>query len=73
MLLVSMKCVNCSILFRIPSILSCNMFMLWCVFYYYEMGEGSVEVWLWEESDFPVLAVCEVCGWMGVRCLAGGW
>ena len=30
MLLVCMKCVSCSILFLIPSMLSCSMFML-CV------------------------------------------
>ena len=30
MLLVCMKCVNCTILFLIPSILSCSMFIL-CV------------------------------------------
>ena len=36
MLLVCMKCVNCSILFLIPSMLSCSMFML-CVLL---LGEG---------------------------------
>ena len=30
MLLACVKCVNCSILFLIPSVLSCSMFML-CV------------------------------------------
>ena len=35
MLLMSMKCVNCSILFLVPCMLSCSMFML-CVL----VGEG---------------------------------
>ena len=27
--------------------------------------EGAVEAWMGEEFDFPVLAVCEVSGWVG--------
>ena len=36
MLLMCMKCVNCSILFLVPCMLSCSMFML-CVLM---LGEG---------------------------------
>ena len=64
MLLVCMKCVNFTILYLILSILSCS------VFYYWESdagglfgGEGrAVEVGLEEESDVPILAVCDVAG-----------
>ena len=40
MLLVCMKCVSCSILFLIPSILSCSMFMLCVLVSVLLLGEG---------------------------------
>ena len=42
--------------------------MFWYVCNYWERGtgdcweEGAVEVGLGEEFDFPLLAVCKVCG-----------
>ena len=47
MLLVCMKCVNCSILFLIQSMLSCSMFML-CVLL---LGEGCVGLFGGEGSS----------------------
>ena len=41
MLLVCMKCVNCSILFLLPSMLSCSMFILCVLVYYWEMIAGG--------------------------------
>ena len=40
MLLVCIKCVNCSILFLIPSMLSCSMFMLCVLVFVLFLGEG---------------------------------
>ena len=40
MLLVCMKCVNCSNLFLIPSMLSCSMFMLCVLVSVILLGEG---------------------------------
>ena len=40
MLLVCMKCLNCSILFLIPSMLSCSMFMLCVLVFILLLGEG---------------------------------
>ena len=40
MLLVCMKCGNCSILFLIPSMLSCTMFMLCALVFLLLLGEG---------------------------------
>ena len=41
MLLVCMKCVNCAILFLIPSMLSCSMFVLCVLVFVLLLGEGS--------------------------------
>ena len=74
MLLVCMKCVNCSILFLIPSMLSCSMFML-CVLLLGEgcgglLGGGGGGGWSQCVSDVPVLlCVCEWGGWWSGR----GW
>ena len=54
MLLVCMKCVDCSILFLIPSMLSCSIFMLCVLVFVLLLGEGcggylegvAVVVWL---------------------------
>ena len=40
MLLVCMKCVNCFILFLIPSMLSCSMFMLCVLVFVLLLVEG---------------------------------
>ena len=40
MLLVCMKCVNCSILFLIPSMLNCSTFMLCVLVTVLLLGEG---------------------------------
>ena len=40
MLLVCMKCVNCSILFLILSMLSCSMFVLCVLVFVLLLGEG---------------------------------
>ena len=40
MLLVCMNCVNCYILFLIPSMLSCSMFMLSVLVFVLLLGEG---------------------------------
>ena len=39
MLLVCMKCVNCSILFLLPSMLSCSMFMSCALVFVLLLGE----------------------------------
>ena len=38
--MVCMKCVNCSILFLIPSVLGCSMFMLCVLVFVLLLGEG---------------------------------
>ena len=46
MLLVCMKCVNRSVLFLIPFMLSCSMFILCVPVFVLLLGEGAVVVGL---------------------------
>ena len=63
-LLVCMKCVNCSILFLIPSVLGCNMFMLCVLVFVLLLGEGCGGLFgggaVVVGPDVPALAVCMV-------------
>ena len=53
--------------------------MFWCLFYYWETGEGgclekgAVVVGLESWSDVPVLAVYVVCEWVGGWWSGRGW
>ena len=74
MLLVCMKCVSCSILFLIQSILSCSMFMLCVLVSVCSIVGRGLRVVVWRRgrwfSDWSrgLMSPC----WLYVWCM-GGW
>ena len=80
MLLVCMKCVNCFILFLIPSMLSCSMFMLCVLVSVLLLGGVQGVVWRrglwWSGLCRGLMFLYWLCVWCvggcGIGGLAGG-